>query len=300
MNMAVSQNGGLRKKRFDLFNLVNGVLMAVILFLIIYPIYYIVINSISDSYAVSQGQVFLFPIKPTMQAYLSAFRDSSIVTGFLNAVIYTSVGMVIKVAMTAMCAYPLSRPDFFGRRPLMSLIVFTMFFSGGLIPLYLTVNSMHLINTMWAVILPFSISVYNMIVMRTFFQSIPYSLTEAAYIDGANDITIFARIILPLSKSIIATMILFYTVEQWNSYFYALIFLTDKAKYPIQLVIRNIVLQGGTGDMTMAATEGDFNAVALKSIKYAVIVAVSLPVMVVYPFVFKYFEKGLMIGSIKG
>lgn len=289
-----------KKRAFDAFDIVNNIIMLLVIIVVIYPIYYIIINSVSDTYAVSSGQVNFFPVKPTLQAYTSAFNDSSIVTGFLNAILYTGVGMVVKVAMTAMCAYPLSRVDFYGSKVFMAMMVFTMLFSGGLIPLYLTVNSLHLINSMWAVILPFSISVYNMIVMRTFFQTIPFSLTEAAYIDGANDIVIFTKIILPLSKPIIATMILFYTVEQWNSYFYSLIFLTDKVKYPIQLIIRNIVLQGGTGDMTMAASEGDFNTVALKSIKFAVIVAVSLPVMVVYPFVFKYFEKGLMIGSIKG
>jgi ABC-type sugar transport system, permease component len=288
------------KRRIEAFDVINFILLSGVIFLLIYPVYYIVINSLSDSQAVSQGKVAWYPIGASLDAYKSAFNDDSIVRGFLNAILYTSVGTCIKVVLTAMCAYPLSRADFFGKKPIMAIIVFTMFFSGGMIPLYLTVNSLHLINSMWAVILPFSISVFNLLVMRTFFQGIPFAMTEAAYIDGANDLTIFRRVILPLSRTIIATMILFYAVEQWNSYFYSLIFLTDKEKYPIQVIIRNIVIQGSTGDMTMGANEGAFSIVALKSIKYAVITAVSLPVMVVYPFIFKYFEKGVMIGSVKG
>ena len=220
----------------------------------------------------------------------------------MNSIFYTLAGTAINLVMTIMCAYPLSRRELFGRKIIVSVIMFTMFFSGGLIPLFLLINNLNLYDSIWAVLLPSSIAVYNVIVMRTFFQGLPYELTESAYIDGANDIYILAKIILPLSIPIIATMILFYGVGNWNSFYNALMFLAQKDKYPVQLVLRSIVIDGATSGLGFAiGSESASNAnLDTRSIKYAVIAVTTLPIMLVYPFVFKHFRKGVMIGSIKG
>lgn len=290
------------QKKWSLFDIVLTVAMVLIAIITIYPIYYIFINSFSGSAAVASNSVILYPKDINFQAYKVVFKDAGIVRSFINSVFYTGVGTAINVALSAMCAYPLSRSNFYGRKIFVSIIMFTMFFNGGIIPLFLTISNLNLYNSIWAVLLPSAISVYNVIVMRTFFQSIPYELTESAYIDGANDIFIFFKIILPLSMPIIATMILFYGVSNWNSFYNALMFLSDKSKYPVQLVLRSIVIDGATGGLSMAVgTESASSAnIDTRSIKYAVIAVTTIPIMLVYPFVFKYFEKGVMIGSVKG
>ena len=244
------------------------------------------------------GNVKFIPKGLNFEAYKIVFANEKIWRAYANTILYTVVGTGINVLLTAMCAYPLSRNDFYGRKPLTIFITLTMFVSGGMIPLYLVVMKLKLINTMWAIVLPPAISTYNMIVMRTSFSAIPISLTESAYLDGANDIQIFGKIILPLSKAIIATMTLFYAVAHWNSFFPAMLYLNDQAKYPVQVLMRDIII---AGDMTSDAGDvaGNFNIVAT-NYKYAVIIISMIPILLVYPLLQKHFTKGVMIGAVKG
>lgn len=289
-------------KKTSAFDIALAVIMIAIVLVTIYPVYYILINSVSGSLAVGANKVILFPIDFNMNAYSVILKDKAIVRSFFNSIFYTAAGTAISVALTALCAYPISRKDLYGKKIFVSIIMFTMFFSGGIIPLFLTISDLKMYDTIWAVLFPSAISVYNVIVMRTFFQGIPYELTESAYIDGANDIRIFVKIILPLSTPIIATMILFYGVGNWNTFYNALMFLSDKAKYPIQLVLRSIVMDGATSELafSMGSEAASAALIDTRSIKYAVVTASTLPIMLVYPFVFKYFKKGVMIGSVKG
>lgn len=292
----------MRRKKIQPFDVILGVIMIGISVVAVYPLYYVYINSVSGGAYVGANKVILFPKGFTTYAYSIVFQNATIVRSFFNSVFYTVAGTLLSVALSACCAYPLSRRDFYGKKIFTSVILFTMFFSGGIIPLFLTITDLHLYNTVWAVLLPSCISVYNVIVMRTFFQGISYELTESAYIDGANDWVVFIKIILPLSKPILATMILFYGVSNWNSFYNALMFLNDKLLYPLQLVLRSIVIEGSTSEMAyMASSEGSLSVpIDSKSIKYAVTAVTTLPMILIYPFVFKYFEKGVMIGSVKG
>ena len=276
------------KKKVTVFDIVMGAVMIIISMAAIYPLYYIYINSVSGGAYVGANEVIFYPKGFTAYAYSIVFQNAAIVRAFVNSVFYTVTGTLLS--------------DFYGRKIFTAAILFTMFFSGGIIPLFLTVTDLHIYNTIWAILLPSCISVYNVIVMRTFFQSISYEITESAYIDGANDWIIFRKIIIPLSKPIIATMILFYGVANWNSFYNALMFLNDKLLYPLQLVLRSIVIEGSTTEMAyMASSEGSLSVpIDTKSIKYAVTAVTTLPLILVYPFVFKYFEKGVMVGSVKG
>lgn len=290
------------KEKFTRIDILITIIMIIVIFLTIYPIYYIFINSFSGGSAVASGSVLLYPKDITFAAYRSVLKDPNIARSYINSILYTFFGTVLSVILTSMCAYPLSRKELFGRNKLMAFFMFTMFFSGGIIPLFLVILNINIYNTVWAILLPSVISVYNVIVMRSFFQSIPYELTESAYLDGANDIVIFSKIILPLSTPIIATMTLFYGVGNWNSFYNALMFVSDKKLYPVQLILRSIVIDGATGELSFAiGSDTSSNAVVdTKSIRYAVIAVTTIPVMLVYPFVFKYFQKGVMIGSVKG
>lgn len=286
------------------FRIMNAVLMALICAVILFPIYYMVITSFSDGAAVMSGQVNFWPVGFSLRAYRAAVRDAYFLGSYLNTVVIAVCGTLINLFMTTLCAYPLSRPDFCGRKVFMRLCVFTMFFTGGMIPNYLLVTSLGLGNTYWAIFLPGAISVYNMIIMRTFFEGIPMELTEAAYIDGASDYTILLRIILPLSAPVMSTMVLFYAVGHWNGFFSAMLYLSDKAMYPIQLFVRSIVLSGETLSMAMteynSSTELGAEVLSEEAMKYAVIVMSMIPILVVFPIVSRYFKSGVMIGAIKG
>ncbi|MDO4327345.1 MAG: carbohydrate ABC transporter permease [bacterium] len=280
-----------------LFDVGNYILLALVGLVMFYPMYYVFIISISSAEFINQGSVNLFPRGINWDAYKIVFKNEQIWTGYKNTILYTTVGTLINLACTAMCAYPLSRKDLYGRSVITVIVTLTMFVSGGLIPLYLVVSQLKLLNTMWAIVLPPAISTYNMIVMRTSFSAIPDSLMESAYLDGANDIQILARIVLPLSKPIMATMTLFYAVSHWNSYFPAMIYLNDQAKYPVQVIMRDIVIQG---DM---AQNGDIASnlnVVATNYKYAVIIISVIPILMVYPLLQKYFTKGVMVGAVKG
>lgn len=285
-----------------LFDVVNIIILALLCLIILYPVYYMVIVSISDGYYVTRGMVHWVPMGVNIEVYKSIFNYKLFMRSYANTILYTALGTVINLIMTILCAYPLSRKELFGRNFFTALITFTMFFGGGLIPTFLLVTNLGLRDSMWALLLPGAISTYNMIVMRTSFQSIPNELNESAKLDGANDITILLRIILPLSTAVIATITLFYAVGHWNSYFSALIYLDDRSKYPLQLLLRNIVIQGADSEMlnSAGAMSDTASTVVTQNYKYAAIVVAVLPILCVYPFVQKYFVKGVMIGSLKG
>ncbi len=284
----------------QVFDVFNCILMLVVIFATLYPFYYITIVSLSDGKSVMKDLVKFVPIGLNFKSYSIVLRDPYIGGAYLNTILYTSVGTFVNVLFSTLCAYPLSRKNFYGRGFFTVIIVITMFFSGGLIPTYLVVQKLGLINSIWAIVLPGAISTYNMIIIRTFFQGIPVELHESAHIDGASDIRIFVRIILPLSLPILATMTLFYSVGHWNSFFSALIYLNERERYPLQIVLRNMIVNG---DLASQANEmgaaTDFLAIDT-TVKYAVIIVATLPILLVYPFVQKYFVKGVMIGSLKG
>ena len=273
-------------------------LLALFCAIIILPLLHIVSGSFSDPMALLRGEVSFWPKDFTLSMYVKVFKDASIWQGYGNTILYTVLGTCISVALTACAAYPLSRKDFYGRNFFMSIFVFTMFFTGGMIPTYLIVQKLNLLNTIWALVLPTAVSTYNMITMRTFFENtIPYELVESASLDGCNDLVIFFRIVLPLSAPILAVMVLFYGVAQWNSWFPALLYIRDRGLYPLQMILREVLIQSDIGNM--AGSSGDVEIIG-DGLKYATMVVATLPVMCLYPFLQKYFVKGVMIGAVKG
>lgn len=299
----------MRESRSDkLFLILNYVYLLLALAVVLYPLVYIVSASISNPKFVSSGEMWLFPKGLTWDGYKLVFDNPKIWIGYRNTIFYTLIGTLLNLAVTLPAAYALSRSDFVGRNLFMGMFLVTMFFTGGLIPTYLTVKNLGLVNTVGALILPVAASVYNIIVARTFFQStIPKELQEAAHVDGCTNLRLFLKIVLPLSSPIIAVMALFYGVGHWNSYFPSLIYLNDEMKYPLQMVLRQIlVLQEMSAETTGAAISGDIaKAMANKAeiaslVRYAVIIVSTLPVVAVYPFLQRYFVQGVMIGSVKG
>lgn len=289
------------------FNVFVYLFLTVVLIIVAYPLIYIVSASISDPFAVNSGQMLLFPKGITFEGYQTIFENSALWRGYLNTIFYTALGTAINLFVTIPAGYALSRPDFAGKNLFTKLMMVTMFVSGGLIPTYILVTSMGLGNTVWALVLPNAASVYNIIVTRTFFQSsIPREIEEAAIMDGASDFRRFFSIILPLSKPIIAVMALFYGVGHWNQYFNALIYISDRDKYPLQMILREIlVLQDMSSNPTMQMTgemaEFLYSQQQLgQVIKYGVMIVSTLPLILIYPFLQKYFVKGVMIGSLKG
>lgn len=274
---------------------------VVILLIILYPLYFVVIASFSDPSAVSGGQVWLLPKGSTLDGYKELFRHSEIWTGYANTILYTLAGTLIGLIVNLFAAYALSRKDLVGRKFFNLMFIFTMFFNGGLIPTFLTIKDFHLYNTFAVMVLPFSVSVYNIIVARTFFQSnIPEDLNDAAKIDGCGNLYYFFKIVLPLSKAIIAVIALWTAVGMWNSYFNALIYLKDSAKYPLQLILRNILI---TNNLQMSFGSGEAMQIALRLsnlMRYSVIIVSTVPIMCFYPFVQKHFNQGVMIGAVKG
>lgn len=281
-------------------------ILTVALVIVAYPLIYILSASISNPTLVAAGEMWLLPKDVTFEGYRRVFQDSSIWNGYLNTIIYTVVGTLVNLIVTLPAAYALSRRDFVGRNLFMILFLVTMFFGGGLVPTYLVVRSLGLVDTMWALILPGATSVWNLIVCRTFFQSsIPRELQEAAEIDGCSNFRLYFRIILPLSTALIAVMALFFGVGHWNNYFSAMIYLNHQEKYPLQLVLRQILVlqqmsaESGTIGASMA-TSLNSKAEVAALVKYAVIIVATLPIIAVYPFLQRYFVQGVMIGSVKG
>ncbi len=284
------------------FNIVNSLFLSLILVLVAYPLIYVVSASLSSPIAVSSGRVWLWPVDLTTKGYEAVFNHPDIIRGFFNAIYITVLGTVVQVIITIMAAYPLSRKTLYGKGAITLFFTFTMFFGGGLIPTFILINNLKLYNTYWALILPGAVGVYNVIVARTFFQAtIPEDLFEAGQLDGCSDFKFLISIVLPLSKPIIAVLVMFYAVGHWNSYFGPMIYLSDKQLYPLQIVLRNILVQNQiTSEMMtdVAAIEQQKGLAEL--IKYSVIVVSSLPMLILYPFIQKHFVKGVMIGAIKG
>lgn len=292
-----------RKSREDIvFDVVNNGLLTLIMLAVLLPLYFVLIASFSDPNLIYAGEVWLYPKGFTLDGYERIFNDSSIWLGYLNSILYAGVGTFIGVAVTVLAAYPLARKNLAGKSFIMWFLLITMFFSGGLIPTYLLIKDLHMLNTIWALVVPSAGAVFNVIIVRTFFQSsIPDEMWEAASIDGCSNTRYFWSIVLPLSKPIIAVMVLYHVVGFWNGFFDALIYLNDGDKYPLQLVLRNILVQNQVSAGMMIDVESYAAKMRVTElIKYGVIIVSSLPLLILYPFLQKYFVKGVLIGSIKG
>lgn len=285
-------------KVFDTIVYIIAILIALICF---YPLYLVVVSSISDPYAVARGEVYLLPKGFSLDAYIEAFKNGDIMTGYANSVFYLVVGTILNMVLTIPAAYALSKPRLKGRNIIMMMIVFTMYFSGGLVPMYLVARGMHLLNTRLIVLLTTGITTTNLIIARTFFaSSIPKELEEAAEIDGCSGPQIFLQIVLPLSKAMLGVILLYYAVGRWNNFTSSLYFQPRASElHSLQMVLKNMLLQ-----MQSAANAeselAEYYASIYNQIKYSVIVIASLPLMILYPFLQKYFDKGVMMGSVKG
>lgn len=291
-----------RKSRSDLiFDTLNTLILILLCLGVIYPLYFIFIASFSDPSLVDSGQVWLFPSHVTFAGYSALLGEGSIWRGYANTILYAALSVVISVPVTLMAAYALSRKDFVGRNIFMAIMVFTLFFGGGLIPTYMVVRSLGLLNTIWAMVLPGAVAVWNVIIARTYFQTaVPKELMEAAFVDGCSNTRYFVQILIPLTMPLVAVLVLFTVVGQWNSYFDALIYLDDRALYPLQLVLREILVQNQTtaGMNTDVATYSAQMRLG-ELIKYGVIIVSSLPLLVLYPFLQRYFVTGVTLGSLK-
>lgn len=287
----------LSRKGFVVFNTLFLTLLSLVC---LYPILYVIFASFSHSSELMAHSGLLFaPLKFNMNAYYSVFKNPSIITGYRNTLFILFVGTIYSVTLTSLGAYVLSRRKFLMRNFFMMAITFTMFFNGGLIPFYMVVKKVGLYDSLLSLIIPLGISTYNLIIMRTSFATVPTELEEAALIDGAGHWTILFKIYVPVSKAIIAVMVLYYGVGLWNGWFYSMIFLADRSKFPLQLILREILIQNDTSSVTSGVGVEDGFSVA-ESVKYAVIVIGTLPILCIYPFVQKYFVKGVMIGAVKG
>lgn len=298
-----SKKNKIRSSAFDrVFDAINLSLIFLILVIVAYPLLFVVSASFSDPILVSSGKVLLFPKDVTLEGYQKIFESKEIWRSFFNSVQYTVIGTALNVAMTVMGAYPLARGNLVGRRSISLILTFTMYFSGGMIPSFLVVKMLGLYDTFWALIIPGAVSAYNLIVMRSFFESsIPEELHDAAEIDGCNDYQYLLKILLPLSKPVLAVMVLFYGTGHWNQFFNAIIYLRKADMYPLQVVLRNILLKNVLSENMITDFGGAANySHASEIIKYGLIIVSSIPMMIVYPFVQKHFVKGVMIGSIKG
>lgn len=285
-----------------IFTVINSIVMILLIIVCLYPMLYVFFASISEPAQLLQLEGILYkPMGFTLKGYEMVLSNPQILKGYENTLFYVFVGTIVNLLMTSVAAYTMSRKDLMFGKPIMILIVFTMYFGGGMIPDFLLVDQLGLLNSRLALILPGAISVYNMIVMRTSFLEIPSSIEESARIDGANDWTILVRIILPLSKAVLAVMALFYGVGHWNSWFGAMIYLRDRDKYPLQLILREILLMNASDNMTSESGIGRGDISAYKMlVQYSTIVVATVPILFIYPFIQKHFTKGVMIGAIKG
>ncbi len=284
-------------------DIVLVILSIVIAFVIAYPLYYVLIASVSDPYDVYAGKTFLLPSGFTLKGYRAVFADSNLLTGFKNSVIYTVIGTIFSVVMIYLTAYPLSIKNLPGRKWLSLFFIFTMYFSGGLIPTYLIVKEVGLINNIWALFLPGGVAVGNMIIVRNYFEnSIPKELLEAARIDGASEWTIFHKLVVPLSKPIMAVMVVYSMVAYWNDWFTALIYLPGQEKAPLPLVLRNVLIKSSVAASQASTISGGYAELnkLTEMIKFSSIIVAALPMLLIFPFVQKYFEKGMMAGAVKG
>ena len=291
----------MKSSRGDkIFYAINAILLGILALIVLYPLYFIIIASISDPDAVLAGKVVLYPVDITLSGFQKIMERSDVWRGYLNTIIYTLLTVVLSLLVTVPAGWALSRKTLPGKKLWMMYFIIPMFFGGGLIPFYNVMSSLHLINSMWSIILPSILSVWNLFMTKTFFEtSISDGLIEAATIDGAGAFRIFVSVVVPLSKAILAVMALYYAVGQWNSYFNAMIFIQDETLYPLQLVLKEILIAsestvGGSGETILEQYR------LANQLKYASVIVSSLPVLCLYPFVQKYFAQGVMIGSLKG
>ena len=285
-----------------IFYIITGFLLTAFFIIVLYPCIYVVSASFSSGSAVEAGRVILWPVDFSLEGYKAVFHTPSVWIGFRNSLFYTIAGTLINILVTMIAAYGLARPDLPGRNGIMLFFTFTMFFSGGMITGYMLVRSLHILNTIWAMLIPGALGVYNLIIARTFIESnIPTELLEAAQMDGCSDIRFFVSIVLPLSKAVIAVLVLFYGVSHWNSYFNAMIYLNDKELYPLTIYLKEILMASQIDPSTVADPELQNQIARMAAvIKYALIVVSMIPILILYPFIQKYFVKGVMIGSVKG
>ena len=292
-----------KKKKISVFDIAVTTIALVLIVVVLYPLVLVVSSSISDPVAVASGEVLLLPKGFTLDGYKRVFQDEHIMMGYANSLFYTIVGTLINLLVTIPAGYVMTKTEVPGTKFVMMLFLFTMYFSGGMIPSFLLVKSIGLYNTRWVLLILGAFSVYNCIICRSFFSGLPKELEEAAYIDGSSYIKTFLTIILPLSKALLGVMVLYFAVGHWNAYFNAMIYTYDANIQPLQLFLRRILILEQTSAEMMSAGGDEYAAQQQQIaalIKYAVIVVSSLPLMIIYPFMQKYFEKGVMIGSVKG
>lgn len=286
------------RDKFGFLDVWVHLLLLILTITVLYPLLHIVAVSFSDSYEVMANHVLVLPRGFNLNAYAYLLNDNKMMNAFGNSVVYTALGTAINLFMTTLMAYPLSKPRLIGRNIFLKLVVFTMFFSGGTIPTFLLVKDLGMLDSVWSLVLPNAIWTMEMLIMVSFFRSLPPSLFESAYLDGASEYRIFLQIAVPLSKASIASIAMFYFMGHWNSYFVPMLYLNTSSKFPLQLVLRAMLLENSESISTQMAVKA--NAITPTSVKNAVIFVTMVPVMLVYPFVQKYFVKGVMIGSLKG
>ena len=294
------------KTRGDkVFSIVNTTIVTIFFIIVLYPLIYVISASFSDALAVIQNKVFLWPVGFNLRGYEAVFEDERIMTGYFNSGFYMVFGTMLNVVMTILAAYPLSRKDFIDRNIFMGLFVFTMLFNGGLIPTYLLIRDLNMVDSRAVMIIPKAIGVWNVIITRTYFQStIPDELLEAAQMDGCTDFRFLHKVVLPLSGPILAVITLFYAVAHWNSFFDALIYLKSADKFPLQIILRDILVENQAASQMTESVDDLEDMIArqqlMELLKYSLIIVASLPLLVLYPFIQRYFVKGVMIGSLKG
>ncbi len=285
------------------FRYVSLLFLLIVMALLTYPLIFVINASFTDPLQLYSSPLLLYPKGFNLGSYRITFANSDIWIGYRNSLIYTFLGTIVNIVMTILGAYPLSRKDFVGRNVLTFFYSFTMFFSGGLIPYYLVVSGLGLVDNLWTMIIPGAVSVYNMIIMRTFFSTnIPTELEEAAKIDGCSNFRLLLSVVLPLSTPILAVLSLYYGVDHWNGYFHAMIFLNNRGRYPLQLFLREILIQNQMSDMLQIATDEKYAQRMMDQLglKYVVIVVSTLPIFIIYPFLQKFFNKGVLVGALKG
>lgn len=285
------------------FKIISLTILALLMVIIIYPIWFVLVASFANPLEIYDKKFLLFPSEFSLASYKLVLQDKDFIVGFRNSLIYTVVGTTVNVVMNICGAYPLSKRDFKGKGAIMVMFTFTMFFSGGLIPTYILINRLNLLDNFWVMIIPSAVGMYNIIIMRTYFQSqIPPELEDAAKVDGCTNFKFLRKIVLPLSVPIIAVIALYYGVGRWNEYFSAMIYLTKRNLYPLQLVLREILLQNQSSDMMNIVSDAAYaeRMMARMGLKYAVIVVSTVPIFIIFPLIQRFFSKGVMVGAIKG
>lgn len=287
----------MKKNNFSIFTIIKVIVLLIAVFCTLYPFIYMAAVSTSDAIYVLKSEVSFYPKGFNLNTYRIVFEDHRIFKAYLNTVLYSGSGSLIALAVTCAGAYALSKKKLIFNKFFTAMIMFTMFFGGGMIPTYLTVRGLGLYDTMWAIILPVAVSTYNLLIMRTFFVQFPVELEESGRLDGLNDLGVFFRIALPLSKAVLATILLFYAVSLWNSYFSAMLYINTENKQPLQIVLRDMLIE--STQFSNKAVGAD-TVVVDESLKYSTVIVSIIPIILVYPFLQKYFVKGVMIGSLKG